>query len=370
MGRHDHRLHSASRSTATELTKSAMALRSMERTQPRLLGRQTRSNHLLRALRPHRSRHQESQQPPSRRRPIHRSGRVGRRFPRTLQAEHIPVDFVSTHVYADDTAEDVFGTLRSVPRDRMVCRAARKVHDEIAASPLPNLPLIFSEYNATYANEPDITDSVFMGPWLADTISQCDGLTEAMMSYWTSPTSSKSRAWSRPFLWRLWRHAVDGIPKPAFNAFAMLHQLGDRRIKVDSDSAFATRSSDGTVAVALWNYAPPYGIGAAYTPPPANVGPSKTFTVTLTGASRNAKVQVWRLDADHGNVIKTYDAMGRPAFPTRDQITQLRAAGKPYPPENFALSDGKLTISILPQGLVLIKLSSCSCGCSLKLSHF
>jgi xylan 1,4-beta-xylosidase len=68
-------------------------------------------------------------------------------------------------------------------------------------------------------------------------------------------------------------------------------------------------------------------------------------------------VQLWRLDADHGNVIKTFDAMGRPAFPTRDQIAQLRAAGKPSPPQNVALSNGKLTITIPPQGLVLIKLS-------------
>ena len=50
----------------------------------------------------------------------------------------MPVDFVSTHVYANDTAEDVFGTDEQIPRDRMVCRAVRKVHDEIAASPLPN----------------------------------------------------------------------------------------------------------------------------------------------------------------------------------------------------------------------------------------
>ena len=38
------------------------------------------------------------------------------------------------------------------------------------------MPLIFSEYNASYANEPNVTDSTYMGPWLATTIRQCDGL--------------------------------------------------------------------------------------------------------------------------------------------------------------------------------------------------
>jgi xylan 1,4-beta-xylosidase len=270
---------------------------------------------------------------------------------------NIPVDFASSHVYANDTAKDVFHTDEQIPRDRMVCRAVSKVHDEIAASPLPKTPLIFSEYNASYANEPDVTDTIYMGPWLAGTISQCDGLTEAM-SYWTfSDVFEEQGVVKTPFYGGFGVVAADEIPKPALNAFAMFHQLGDRRIKLDSDSALATTQSDGSIALALWNYAPPYGTGASYTPPPSAPGPAKSFTIHFQGSAPNAPIQIWRLDADHGNVIKTYDAMGRPAFPTRDQITQLRAAGKPSPPENASLKDGSLTISIPPQGLVLIKIA-------------
>jgi xylan 1,4-beta-xylosidase len=279
-------------------------------------------------------------------------------FLQHCKQNNIPVDFVSTHVYANDTAKDVFGTEEQIPRDKMVCRSVAKVHGEIAASPFPNTPLIFSEYNASYANEPDVTDSVYMGPWLAGTISQCDGLTEAM-SYWTfSDVFEEQGVIKTPFYGGFGLVAEDGIPKPAFNAFAMLHQLGNRRLKVDSDSALATKRSDGSIAIALWNYAPPFGTGATYTPPPANIGPAKTFTVTLNGPSPNAAVKIWRLDADHGNVIKTYDAMGRPAFPTRDQIVQLRAAGKASPPQSATLKNGALTITIPPQGLVMITLSA------------
>jgi xylan 1,4-beta-xylosidase len=80
--------------------------------------------------------------------------------------------------------------------------------------------------------------------------------------------------------------------------------------------------------------------------------------VKLSGVAPNAPVQVWRLDADHGNVVKTFDAMGRPPFPTREQITQLRAAGKPFPPQKLTLSNSALTITVPPQGLVVIKLSA------------
>ena len=267
---------------------------------------------------------------------------------------NIPVDFVTSHVYANDRAQDVFHTDEQIPRDRMVCRSVAKVHEEIAASPFPGTPLIFSEYNASYSNEPDVTDGVYMGPWLAATISQCDGLTEAM-SYWTfSDVFEEQGIVKTPFYGGFGVLAEDGIPKPALNAFAMLHQLGNQRIKLDSDSAIATRRSDGSLVMALWNYAPPYGTGATYTPPPADLGPMKTFHLELKGRQRNAKIEIWKLDADHGNVIKAYDAMGRPASPSRDQLAQLRAAGKATPPEHSALKDGVVNVTIPPQGLVLI----------------
>jgi xylan 1,4-beta-xylosidase len=275
-------------------------------------------------------------------------------FLQHCKQNNIPVDFASSHVYANDTAKDVFHTNENIPRDQMVCRAVRKVHDEIAASPLPNTPLIFSEYNASYANEPDVTDTIYMGPWLATTISQCDGLTEAM-SYWSfSDVFEEQGVVRTPFYGGFGLIAADNIPKPAFNAFSMLHLLGNRRLNVDSNSALATTQANGSLAVALWNYAPPYGTGATYTPPPAKPGPSKTITLTLQGVYPNAPILIWHLDADHGNVIKSFDAMGRPPFPTREQISQLREASRPSPPEQTALKSGSITVSIPPQGLVLI----------------
>ncbi len=272
------------------------------------------------------------------------------------KAGNVPVDFVSTHVYGNDTADNVLGTKENVPRDKMVCRAVANVHDQILKSPYPKMPLLFSEYNASYANEPNVTDTVYMGPWLATTISQCDGLTEAM-SYWSfSDVFEEQGVIRTPFYGGFGILAEDGIPKPAFNAFAMLHRLGTERLKLASPSedVLATRAPDGRLAVAAWNYAEPYGIWMNYTPPPAHPGPSKTFQLTFAGVPANAAVEVWLLDADHGNVVKTFDAMGRPATPTREQITQLREAGKLPPPRQMQLSDRVLKLTIPPQGLALV----------------
>ena len=266
----------------------------------------------------------------------------------------VPVDFVSSHVYANDSTEDVFKSAVPIPRDKMVCRSVRKVSEEISHSSMPDLPLIFSEYNASYANEPNVTDTVYMGPWLATTISQCDGLTQAM-SFWSFSDVFEERGVIKtPFYGGFGIVAERGIPKPAFNAFALLHRLGATRLRTDSDSALITRRADGSIVLALWNYAPPDGTGDGYTRPgPAGV--PKRFALDLRGLGPDAQATIWRLDSDHGNVVKTYDAMGRPPFPSRDQLASLRAAAQLAPPETASTKGGKLELSVPTQGLALVE---------------
>jgi xylan 1,4-beta-xylosidase len=272
-----------------------------------------------------------------------------------IKADNVPIDFVSTHVYANDKAEDVFGTHEVIPRDTMVYRSVKKVHDQISASPFPNLPLIFSEYNASYANEPNVTDSTYMGPWLANNIRLCDGLTESM-DYWSfSDVFEEQGVVRSPFYGGFGLIAADNIPKPTLNIFAILHNLGDQRIPLDSDSALATISADGRVALALWDYAPPTGTGATYTMPTGPAGPAKTFDIELQHVSANASVEVLRVDPDHGNVLKAFDAMGRPASDlTADQIAQLRIASAMSPPEHMHLNQGRLILTVPAHGLAVV----------------
>ncbi len=206
------------------------------------------------------------------------------RFLAHCKEKNIPVDFASTHVYGNDKAEDVFGTHENIPRTRMVCRAVKKVHDQIAASPYPNTPLIWSEFNASYMNEPAVTDTAFMGPWMADTIRQCDGLTE-MMSYWTfSDVFEEQGVVKTPFYGGFGLLAERSIPKAAFNDFSLLHQLGDARLELKSDSALVTRRSDGSLAIAVWNLFLP-----------EEAGSPKIVTLHLKGFSTKhpARVTSW-----------------------------------------------------------------------------
>jgi xylan 1,4-beta-xylosidase len=265
-------------------------------------------------------------------------------FIRHTSERQVPVDFVSTHVYANDTSKDIFGTHEKISGAEMVCRAAKKVHDEVIASSRPEIPIIWSEYNATYFDDPDITDSVFMGPWLADTLRRCDGLTD-MMSYWTfSDVFEEQGVVRRPFHGGFGLIAAGGIPKPAFNAFNMLHQLGEERFASDSEHALITRRTDGSFVIALWNYVLP-----------GETGPPIRIALRLPQGSRSVRVR--RLDATHGDVRSIYTEMGAPQYPTRDQLEALRAASVLAAPEELFIANDRVSVTLPPNGLATVEIS-------------
>jgi xylan 1,4-beta-xylosidase len=138
--------------------------------------------------------------------------------------------------------------------------------------------------------------------------------------------------------------AEDGIPKPAFNAFKLLHQLGNERIDLDSNSALLTRRKNGTLALAIWNYAPP-----------EQAGSPKTLTLRLKGT--NAKqALISRLDHDHGDFHSVWEKIAAPRYPSLSQIEELRQAADLPPPEARQLKNRELTITLPAHGLALIEL--------------
>ena len=257
----------------------------------------------------------------------------------------VPLDFVSTHVYGNDTAQDVFHENRTVAPHQMVCAAVKKVHGEIAHSARPHIPLIWSEFNATYMNQQEVTDSIYMGPWLAQTVSQCDGMTE-MMSYWTfSDVFEEQGVTKTPFYGGFGLLADGGIPKPAFDDFALLHELGTERLPAVAADALATRRKDGTLAIAVWNLVEPGAQGA-----------EKTIVLDLKGVAAGAQATIQRVDARHGDTLDAWKKMGSPAYPTKAQIEALRRVAQLGPPEPVALDGGRVRVLLPPMGLAVVEI--------------
>jgi xylan 1,4-beta-xylosidase len=257
----------------------------------------------------------------------------------------VPLDFVSTHVYGNDKASDVFDTDENIPRDQMVCRSVKKVHDEIKASARPNLPLIWSEFNAAYDNEVAVTDSIYMGPWLATTIAQCDGLTE-MMSYWSfSDVFEEQGVVKTPFYGGFGLVAAGNLPKPSFYAMEILHDSGDQRVENSNPDVLVTRTRDGTLVLAVWNIVNPGSTGTA-----------KTVTLQLKGVSSSARASIQRVDDHHGNTLDLWQKLGSPRYPTQAQLESLRQNSQLSAPETRALTNGNLTLQLPVNGLAVIRI--------------
>ena len=183
-----------------------------------------------------------------------------------------------------------------------------------------------------------------MGPWLADTIRQCDGLV-SMLAYWTfSDVFEEQGVVKQPFYGGYGLIAEDGLPKPSFNAFKLLHRLGNQRIALESQSALATKSGDGAIVMAIWNELLPN-----------ESGETKQFRVEIKGLVGNHTAMISRLDSTHGSLLRAYAAMGKPINPTRAQIEELRRAAQLSAPEKIDFHQGQFALSVPPQGLVLVE---------------
>ncbi len=149
-----------------------------------------------------------------------------------------------------------------------------------------------------------------MGPWLADTIRQCDGLVDNM-AYWSfSDVFEEQGVVKTPFYGGYGLIAADGIPKPAFNVFKLLHKLGEERIQLDSDFALLTRRKDG----------------------------------------------ISRVDGEHGDVHSAYEKMGAPRYPSQKQIRELRQAAELPAAEARQIKHSELILTLPAHGLAVIEL--------------
>jgi xylan 1,4-beta-xylosidase len=139
--------------------------------------------------------------------------------------------------------------------------------------------------------------------------------------------------------------AEGGIPKPSYDAYMLLHELGDERLPAPANEALVTRRADGTLVIAAWNLVEPDATGS-----------EKTVTFDLKGVSKDAFAAIRRVDAKHGDTLAAWKAMGSPKYPTQQQIAALRQASRIGPPRDVALRGGRLTLTIPPMGLALVEI--------------
>ena len=257
-----------------------------------------------------------------------------------------PLDFISSHGYADDTVENLFHTHEDIPMDQRVCRAIKMVHDQIASSGRSNLPLMWTEWNVPSFGPLNARDTIYVGTALASDIQQCDGLVR-MMSFWTfDDVFEETGVVESPFHGSFGLITAGGIKKPSYNGFALVHQLGHQRIDNESPNILVTRREDGSLAIAVWNLVDPDQSGAPL-----------SMRLQFQGVKPNARIRLSWLDAEHGNTLAAYEAMGKPRYPTQAQIAQLNRAAELPAPRIAALSQGALDLTLSANELMIVEVA-------------
>ena len=156
-----------------------------------------------------------------------------------------------------------------------------------------------------------MTDSIYMGPWMADTIRQCDGLVDEM-SYWAfSDVFEEQGVVKKPFYGGDYLIAAGKVSKPAFAAFKVLHQLGKapragfRFCPSDSRHGWFPGSSGMESGRARSN------------------GTAKTVVLRFNNLNGASHASISRVDQKHGDP-HLYQKMGSPVYPTQAQFEKLR----------------------------------------------
>lgn len=261
-------------------------------------------------------------------------------------AENVPTDFISSHGYADDTVQDLFGTNEDIPMDQRVCLAIKKVHDQIQASPRPGLPLMWTEWNVASFGMLHARDTTYVGAAMADDIRQCDGLVD-MMSFWTfSDVFEENGPKREPFDGSFGLVALGGIKKPSYAAFALLHKLGAERIVggADPGNILVTRERDGSLAIAAWNLVDP-----------DKTGSTRQIEFEIHGVPPNSRVRLSRADSEHGNTLAAYQKMGSPQYPTQAQVADLNRVAEETGIGSTRLSNGLIDLQLPVNGVLLLE---------------
>lgn len=283
-------------------------------------------------------------------------------FLRYCEKEGLPVDFVSTHPYPTDYALDP-----ETNRSKDAIRYVHSLHDDIswirkqlANSKYPNAEIHLTEWSTSPNSRDVMHDILPPAAYIVKTNLDCIGMANSLM-YWTFTDVFEEKGGGESiFHGGFGMINFQGLVKPSFHAYRMLHQLGDEKLYY-ADPVFVSRSSEtGKITALAFNYPEEY---EEMVPSAKNFknymeASSKKLNLTLEGLKPGATFVVETLDKEHGNVYDDYVEIGAPHSPTREDIAYLKQKAWDTEKEILRVDEnGTLTLNreLLPWTCVLIK---------------
>jgi xylan 1,4-beta-xylosidase len=225
----------------------------------------------------------------------------------------VPVDFVTTHTYG------------APPLD------LRPILERYGR---PEIPIWWTEWGVSPTHGGPVNDSVWGAPLVARGMRSAAGRVDALAYWVASDQFVELGVPERLFHGGFGLLTIGGLRKPRFWAIAVLERLGEEELasQVTGDGggslveAWASREADGEgdrVAIAVWNGS------LDQTKTAGEDGLSRHVTLDVTGlAPGGYRVEHHRVDREHSNIARTWDALGGGDWPTPDQWARLREADR------------------------------------------
>ncbi|NME68773.1 GH39 family glycosyl hydrolase [Flammeovirga aprica] len=285
-------------------------------------------------------------------------------FLKYCEKEKLPVDFVTTHPYPTDFA---FNPETGKGRGLTRFAASTKndiewLNEAIKKSAFPDAEIHLTEWNTSPSSRDRMHDWLPPAAYIVKTNLECIGLTNSL-AFWTFTDIFEEKGGaSSIFHGGFGMINYQGLVKPSFHAYKMLHQLGDEKLFENNYLFMTKKSGNGKVVGLAYNY-PDDHLEAV--PSSINtfkklekMGESKQLDFTLKGLKPGAMFKMETLDQDHGNIYDFWEKIGKPEPPTREQIKTMKKIAEALDTEILrANKKGEISISreLSPWSLVLIQ---------------
>ncbi|GAA3650027.1 GH39 family glycosyl hydrolase [Flavivirga jejuensis] len=281
-------------------------------------------------------------------------------FLKYCQKENLPVDFVTTHPYPTDYAfNPETGKGRGLTRFAKSTKLDLEwLNKTIAKSAYPDVEIHLTEWNTSPSSRDEMHDRLPAAAYIVKSNLDCIGLTNSL-AFWTFTDIFEEKGGaSSIFHGGFGMINFQGLVKPSYHAYRMLHQLGNQKLYKDDYLFISKASSNGHITALAYNYPEEYIDAVPSGRNKREKGTSKKLDFTLTGLEANTMFEIEILDKDHGNIHNFWEAMGKPEPPTREEIKVMKAYANTMKTVYVkADKKGELVINreITPWSLVLIK---------------
>ena len=284
------------------------------------------------------------------------------------EENNVPLDFISTHHYPSDDPLSTFGMndgtapamkmptpeeLAALSKEELEKMAGgffdRKTQNprdilfqmtKKAKEEAGDYPLYYTEWNGA-----DEYDTSYQAAFIAQTIAYNEGMVEGY-SFWTvSDIFEEMGLLPTPYKNAFGMQNNNGVPKPSYRMFQVLHEAGDMRLPVEgrhrTAEVFALTNGRHATIIAYNHDIERRDVE------------TQEMELTLTG-KKVCQVRKAVISDGHCDPKAAWKAMGSPMYLKKDEVTELMKASELcYESQPVSEGDQVLTFTAEPESVTI-----------------